>query len=102
MACGITRHFLYVPGRRTVYTYNGRRVFKDCRLLDCFEGLGKDIHMKVLYWLITFVWYFGISLIATSYWKGLGWWFLLLCAVILQVGDEWKRKLFKDKWNHKN
>ncbi|ALS28225.1 hypothetical protein IJ21_28290 [Paenibacillus sp. 32O-W] len=49
---------------------------------------------RFLYWLVKLGWYFVITVIATSYWKGLGWWFLVICAVVLLLGDELIRKIF--------
>lgn len=51
--------------------------------------------MKLLYWLIKFMWYFAMSVIATTYWKGYGWWFLAICAVVLPLGDGLIGKFFK-------
>ncbi|OIK14277.1 hypothetical protein BIV59_03205 [Bacillus sp. MUM 13] len=51
--------------------------------------------MRDLYWLVKYAWYFAISVIATTCWKGYGWWFLVICAIALLLGDELIRKLFK-------
>ena len=51
--------------------------------------------MRYLYWLVKFAWYFVMLVIATTYWKGFGWWFLVICAIALLLGDELIRKLFK-------
>jgi hypothetical protein len=51
--------------------------------------------MRYFYWLVKFAWYFAMSVIATTYWKGFGWWFLVICAIVLLLGDELIRKLFK-------
>ena len=44
--------------------------------------------MRYLYWLVKFTWYFVMSVMATTYWKGFGWWFLVICAIVLLLGDE--------------
>jgi len=51
--------------------------------------------MKFLYWLFTLGWYFSIVFIATTYWRGWGWWFLVICLIALLVGDSLLKKLFK-------
>lgn len=51
--------------------------------------------MKVLYWVVTIGWYFLITILATTYWKGLGWWFLKICAIVLFFCDGLIRRLFK-------
>ena len=33
--------------------------------------------MRILYWLVKLVWYFVITVIATTYWKGFGWWIFM-------------------------
>lgn len=51
--------------------------------------------MKYLYWLIMLTWYFTMSFLATTYWKEFGWWFLVICAIVLILGDTLIRKLCK-------
>ncbi|MGV3466910.1 MAG: hypothetical protein ACO1OT_16660 [Heyndrickxia sp.] len=42
--------------------------------------------MRYLYSIIRILWYLGISIIATTYWRHFGWWFLIICLVLLIVG----------------
>ncbi|MBP1931781.1 hypothetical protein J2Z37_001782 [Ammoniphilus resinae] len=51
--------------------------------------------MRFLYWLVKLSWYFVMTVIATTYWKGLGWWFLIICSIVLLLGDEFIRKSLK-------
>ncbi|CAH0319123.1 hypothetical protein SRABI96_05374 [Peribacillus sp. Bi96] len=51
--------------------------------------------MKFLYLLVNIGWYFLITILATTFWKGLGWWFLIICAIVLFLGDGLIRRLFK-------
>ncbi|WP_180994397.1 hypothetical protein [Bacillus sp. Marseille-P3661] len=51
--------------------------------------------MRLLYWFVKLGWYFIMTFLATTYWKGFGWWFLIICAILLILGDEWIRKLLK-------
>lgn len=46
----------------------------------------KDKVMRHLYWIIRVGWYLGISIIATTYWKHFGWWFLIVCLGVLILG----------------
>ena len=41
--------------------------------------------MKFIYILIKLVIYAFITYIATTYWRGLGWWFLVFCAILLII-----------------
>ncbi|MFF2591187.1 hypothetical protein ACFVSS_25795 [Peribacillus butanolivorans] len=52
--------------------------------------------MKFLYGLVIIAWYFLITILATTYWKGLGWWFLIICAIVLFLGDGLIRRFFKN------
>ncbi|MBT2647609.1 hypothetical protein J7E52_12860 [Bacillus sp. ISL-34] len=57
--------------------------------------MSKGFNMKVLYWVVIIGWYFLITILATTDWKGLGWWFLIICAIVLFFGDGLIRRLFK-------
>ncbi|MDC3426174.1 hypothetical protein NC797_16885 [Aquibacillus sp. 3ASR75-11] len=46
----------------------------------------RDKGRRFIYKLLTLGWYLTISIIATTYWKHFGWWFLILCLVILLLG----------------
>jgi hypothetical protein len=50
---------------------------------------------RFLYWVVKMGWYFVITVITTTYWKGFGWWFLVICAIVLLLGDELIRKIIK-------
>ena len=41
--------------------------------------------MKFIYILIKLVIYAFITYIVTTYWRGLGWWFLVVCAILLII-----------------
>jgi len=52
--------------------------------------------MRYFYWFVKLAWYFVMSVIATTYWKSFGWWFLVICAIALVLGDEMIRKFLKN------
>jgi hypothetical protein len=41
--------------------------------------------MKFIFWLIKLGIYAFISFIATTYWKTFGWWFLVICSILLLI-----------------
>ncbi|MBL4937624.1 hypothetical protein JK636_18065 [Clostridium sp. YIM B02515] len=52
--------------------------------------------MKKFYYIcLKLLWYFLITVIATTYKQNYGWLFLVVCAIILAVGDAVLSRLFK-------
>jgi len=52
---------------------------------------------KFYYYCLQFGWYALISFIALTYWRTYGWGFVVICFLILYVGDNLITKFFKSK-----
>ncbi|MCB2307978.1 hypothetical protein LGL08_17695 [Clostridium estertheticum] len=52
---------------------------------------------NLYYYFLQAIWYCLVSFIALTYWKRLGWAFVLAAFIILYIGDKLITKYFKPK-----